>query len=61
MTVEEIQQEMERIGWTKESIKAEPTYFHLIELAAHFYALGFNQSLSEFIDSEDLISTIMMQ
>jgi len=60
MTVGDIQKEMEALGWTKDSVQSNPPiYWQLVELAQHFYSLGFNQSISEVMDaSEDFISTM---
>ena len=60
MTVKEITEEMNRLGWTKESVQQHPPiYWQLVGLAQHFYSLGFNQSIEEVMNSsEDFISTM---
>ena len=60
MTVREIQQKMEELGWSEESVKDHHLYLQIVGLASHFYSLGFSQSVTEFIDAEeDYISTMM--
>ena len=62
MTLKDIQKEMENIGFTTDSPKSEKypiTYIQLVGLAAHFYNLGFSQSVTEFIDAdEDYVSNM---
>lgn len=62
MTMDEIRQEMEKIGFDKDVVTNERypiTYWQLVGLASHFYSLGFSQSVSEFLDAdEDYVSSM---